>query len=78
MKFPKITYLAVGIGMMLTGCSEFTPTGYTEEPSLPTATTMEYTVGGMANHDVNITWSLPSDKDVTGCILYRNAQELRS
>lgn len=78
MKFPKITYLAVGIGMMLTGCSEFTPTGYTEEPSLPTATTMEYTVGGMANHDVNITWSLPSDKDVTGCILYRNAQEIES
>ena len=39
---------------------------------------MAYTVGGAANHDVNITWSLPADKEVTGCVLYRNATEIES
>lgn len=72
----KLLYIAAGLCFMATGCSEYTPEGYTEEPSLPVATSMEYTVGGAANHDVDITWTLPADKDVTGCILYRNATEI--
>ncbi|MDE6536535.1 MAG: DUF4960 domain-containing protein [Muribaculaceae bacterium] len=78
MKFLKYTYLAAGFCMMMTSCSEFTPTGYTEEPSLPQATSMDYNIGGEAKHDVNITWTLPADKDVTGCVLYRNAQEIET
>ncbi len=78
MKLNKLTYLAVGLSMMAASCSEYTPNGYVEEPSLPVATSMAYTVGGEAGHDVNITWSLPADKDVTGCVLYRNAVEIES
>lgn len=74
----KILYIAAGLSLMATSCSDYTPEGYTEEPSLPVATSMEYTVGGAANHDVNITWTLPADDEVTGCILYRNATEIES
>ena len=74
----KLLYMAAGLGLMATSCSEYTPEGYTEEPTLPVATSMAYTVGGAANHDVNITWSLPADKEVTGCVLYRNATEIES
>ncbi|MDE5868998.1 MAG: DUF4960 domain-containing protein, partial [Muribaculaceae bacterium] len=74
----KLLYMAAGLSLMATSCSEYTPEGYIEEPSLPVVTSMEYTVGGDANHDVNISWTLPADKEVTGCILYRNATEIES
>ncbi|MDE5790658.1 MAG: DUF4960 domain-containing protein [Muribaculaceae bacterium] len=74
----KLLYMAAGLCLMATSCSEYTPEGYTEEPSLPVVTSMEYTVGGDANHDINITWTLPADKEVTGCILYRNATEIEA
>lgn len=78
MKLSKLTYFAAGLCLMAASCSEYTPTGYVEEPSLPVVTSMEYNVGGQAGHDINLTWSLPADADVTGCILYRDAVELES
>ncbi len=79
MKLLKSTYaLAAGLSLLLTGCSEYTPTGYTEGPELATVSAINYAVGGEANHDINITWTLPADKDVTGCTLYRNATEIQA
>lgn len=78
MKLLKSTYsLAAGICLLLAGCSEYTPNGYTEAPELPTVSSINYTVGGAANHDVNISWTLPADKTVTGCTLYRDATEIQ-
>lgn len=69
--------LAVIILCVLTGaCSEFEPFGYTESPELPVATNVSNTIAGNANHEVIINWTLPSDKNVTGCVLYRDAVEL--
>ncbi len=66
MKLINSSYaLAAGLCLLLTGCSEYTPTGYTEGPELPTVSAINYTVGGAANHVVNITWCLPAEKDVT-------------
>ncbi len=79
MKLIKSTYaLAAGLCLLLTGCSEYTPNGYTEGPELATVSAINYSVGGDANHNINITWTLPADKDVTGCTLYRNATEIQS
>lgn len=74
----KLIYIAAGLCMMASSCSEYTPNGYEEADYLPVATSMEYTIGGVANHDINVSWTLPSDKEVTGCILYRNATEIES
>ncbi len=78
MKLSKLTYIAAGICLLASSCSDYTPNGYTEEPTLPVVSSMEYTVAGAANHDVNINWTLPADNDVTGCILYRNATEIEN
>ena len=74
----KLLYIAAGFCMMASSCSEYTPNGYEEADYLPVATSMEYTIGGNANHDINISWTLPADKEVTGCILYRNATEIEN
>lgn len=74
----KLLYIAAGFCLMASSCSEYTPEGYTEGPDLPVATSIDYTVGGAANHEVNLTWTLPADKEVTGCILYRNSTEIES
>lgn len=69
--------LAIVILSMLTAaCSEFEPFGYTEAPELAKASNVTHTIGGVANHEVTVTWTLPNDKDVTGCILYSDAQEI--
>ncbi len=69
--------LAFVILSVLTGaCSDLEPFGYTEAPELPTATNVNCTVGGEANHEVTINWALPTDKNVIGCVLYRNAEEV--
>lgn len=79
MKLLKSTYsLAAGLCLLLTGCSEYTPTGYTEAPELPKASALAFTVGGEANHQVDLSWIIPADNDVTGCILYRDAQEIQN
>lgn len=78
MKLSKLTYIAAGLALLTASCSEYTPNGYTEEPTLPTATSMEYSLGGAANHEINLTWALPAGNDVTGCILYRDAQEIEN
>lgn len=80
MKFSKIIYSAAGILLMMaaSACSEYTPNGYIESPELPTVTSLEYAIGGEAHHDINITWTLPADEEITGCILYRDAKELQS
>lgn len=79
MKLLNSSYaLAAGLVLLLTGCSEYTPNGYTEVPELAAVSSINYTVGGAANHDINITWALPADKDVTGCTLYRNATEIQA
>ncbi len=65
MKLLNSSYaLAAGLVLLLTGCSEYTPNGYTEVPELAAVSSINYTVGGAANHDINITWALPADKDV--------------
>ncbi|MDE6297570.1 MAG: DUF4960 domain-containing protein [Muribaculaceae bacterium] len=74
----KLLYIAAGFCLMASSCSEFTPDGYTEGPELPVATSLNYTIGGAAKHEVNLSWTLPADKEVTGCILYCNAQEVES
>ena len=61
---------------MAASCSEFTPTGYSEKEDLATVSSLDYSVAGNGSHAVQIKWTLPADKDVTGCILYRNAQEI--
>ena len=79
MKLNKSAYtLAAGLALLLTGCSEYTPNGYTEAPELPAVSSINYTLGGEAKHNVDITWTLPADKDVTGCTLYRNATEIQA
>lgn len=76
MKFSKLIYSAAAIGMLLTSCSDYEPNGYTEGPNLAVAQDLTATVGGAAGHDVTVTWQLPDDEDMTGCILYRDAKEL--
>ncbi|MDE6558748.1 MAG: DUF4960 domain-containing protein, partial [Muribaculaceae bacterium] len=79
MKFSKILYAAAGLMLMTaSACSEYTPDGYTESPDLPTVTSIAYQVAGEAHHDINVTWTLPADNDVTGCVLYRDAQEIQT
>ena len=73
----KLICIAAGFCLMASSCSEYTPEGYTEEPSLPVVSAMDYTLGGAANHDINISWTLPADEEVTGCILYRDATEIQ-
>ncbi|MDE7441595.1 MAG: DUF4960 domain-containing protein [Muribaculaceae bacterium] len=74
----KLIYIAAGFCMMASSCSEYTPNGYEEAANLPMATTLDYSIGGAANHDINISWTLPADKEVTGCILYRDATEVEN
>lgn len=79
MKLTKSAYiLAAGFSLLLGSCSEYTPNGYEEVASLPAVSQMSSSVGGAANHDINITWTLPAGTDVTGCRLYRNATEIES
>ena len=78
MKFSKLTYIAAGLTLFASSCSDYTPNGYTEGPELPVVAAMEYTIGGVANHDININWTLPSGSDVAGCVLYRNATEIQT
>ncbi|MDE6812085.1 MAG: DUF4960 domain-containing protein [Muribaculaceae bacterium] len=79
MKFSKLIYMAAGLMLMTAAaCSEYTPDGYTEAPDLPTVSSITYQIGGEAGHDINISWTLPADKDVTGCILYRDAREVQT
>lgn len=62
--------------VLLGACSEFEPFGYEESPALPTASDIKVTVAGAANHEVTVSWTLPNAKDVTGCVLYSDAQEI--
>lgn len=64
------------LSVLTAACSEYEPFGYTEAPELAKATNVTYTIGGTANHEVTINWTLPNDKDVTGCVLYSDAQEI--
>lgn len=76
MKLIQLTYIAAGFCMLASSCSDYTPNGYTEPAALPTVTSIDYKVEGVANHEINISWSLPDAKDITGCILYRDATEI--
>ena len=78
MNISKLTYIAAGFALLASSCSDYTPNGYTEGPALPVATSMEYNIGGAANHEINISWTLPAGEDVTGCVLYRNATEIET
>jgi len=51
-------------------CSDFEPTGYGEVPNLPTASAVKAEVSG---HTVNVSWQVPSSKDITGIQFVKNA-----
>lgn len=79
MKFSNLLYSAAALMLFsASACSEYTPDGYTEGPELPTVASISYGIGGEAGHDITISWTLPDDKDVTGCVLYRDAKEVQS
>ncbi|MDE6695272.1 MAG: DUF4960 domain-containing protein, partial [Muribaculaceae bacterium] len=79
MKLTKSTYsMAAGLVLLLTGCSEYTPNGYTEGPILPTVSSISYSQIGASNKNISISWTLPSDKDMTGCSLYCDGTEIQT
>lgn len=71
--FSCLSAVMAFLGLMLGGCSEYTPEGYTEVASLPTAKNVKAIV---ANHVVNLSWQLPQAKDIEGVVILENAKTL--
>ncbi len=59
------------MGMTLTSCGDFEPTGYEPIPNLPTATNLKAEI---ARHDINLSWQLPSSKDISDVELILNGK----
>jgi len=68
--------MALLVCLLAGACSDFTPTGYTESPDLPTANSLSYTIGGEGGHDVIINWIYPAGSEAEGAILLRDAKEI--
>lgn len=64
-----VFFLFAIISMMLGGCSDFEPTGYTEVPSLPKASDLKAEIEG---YTVNLSWNLPASDDIEGVMLITN------
>lgn len=62
--------LAVAISSMFSACGDFEPTGYEEVPNLPTASNMKAEIAG---HTINVTWQLPAEKNITGVLFIKDA-----
>ncbi len=54
--------LVAFMGATFTSCGDFEPTGYEQHPDLPTVTNLKAEV---ARHDINLSWQLPANKDIT-------------
>ena len=65
-----LSVMTLAMGMTFTSCGDFEPTGYEATPDLPTVRDMKATVSG---HTVNVSWQLPSDKNITGVQFIKNA-----
>lgn len=55
--------LAALICVMVSGCSDYTPTGYKEVPSLQKVSNLEAQIDG---YTVNLSWVLPKDDNIEG------------
>lgn len=76
MKISKLTYIAAGFCLMASSCSDYTPNGIEEVLDLQPVNGLTATIGGAANHDINLNWTLPNEAGVTGTVIYQNAIEL--
>lgn len=54
----------------LTSCGDFEPTGYEGTPVLPTVSNMRAEVSG---HTINVTWQLPTGRNISGVQFIKNA-----
>ncbi len=54
--------LVAFMGATFTSCGDFEPTGYEPVPELPTVSNLKAEI---ARHDINLSWQLPSAKDIT-------------
>ncbi len=50
------------MGMTLTSCGDFEPTGYEPVPDLPTVMNLKAEI---VRHDINVTWQLPTAGNIT-------------
>ncbi len=54
-----------------TSCGDFEPTGYEPVPELPTVSNLKAEI---VRHDINLSWQLPSNKDITDVQLILNGK----
>lgn len=65
----SILFLFTMLCGMLSACSDFEPTGYTEVPTLQKASELKAEIDG---YIVNLSWNLPSGNDIEGVLLISN------
>ena len=73
----RITYWSLAMVVALVcgifaSCSDFTPTGMPEVPSLAKAANLKAEVNGF---NIDLSWTLPDDNEITGVKLLTNGQE---
>lgn len=54
--------LVAFLGTAFISCSDFKPTGYEPVPDLPTVSNLKAEI---VRHDINLSWQLPTSKDIT-------------
>ena len=68
----SIFFLLTMLYGVLTGCSDFEPTGYQEVPDLATISDLNAEIDG---YTVNLSWDLPRDKGIDGVLLIKNGNQ---
>lgn len=67
----SFAFLLAIICGMFSSCSDFEPTGYPEVPTLSKVSDLKADING---YIVDLSWTLPADKDVEGVLVIRNGQ----